>query len=65
MRNQAIAAARKALGLSTPELARRVGVSAGTIQNLEAGHMPKLATARRIAKALRLKLDDLWPAEAA
>jgi len=53
--------ARHAAGLSQTELARASGVPLRTITNLEQGIAlkPKLATATKLAKALKIKLADL------
>jgi len=52
-------------GLTNAELARRTGLSAPAISSYvnpgDIGHMPSLSAARRIATALRVPLDYLWP----
>ena len=53
--------ARHAAGFSQTVLARLSGVPLRTITNLEQGiaRKPQLATATRLAEALKIKLEDL------
>jgi len=53
--------ARHAAGLSQTELARASGVPLRTITKLEQGIAlkPKLVTATKLAKALKIKLSEL------
>jgi transcriptional regulator with XRE-family HTH domain len=52
---------RRAAGMSRPELAERSGVSVATILASErSGRVPHLATARRLAHALHLTVDELF-----
>jgi transcriptional regulator with XRE-family HTH domain len=53
---------RRAAGMSRPELAQRSGVSVATILASERfGRVPHLATARRLAHALNLAVEELFP----
>jgi len=53
---------RHAAGLSRPELAERSGVSVATILAVELRRrVPHLTTARRLAHALNLAVDELFP----
>jgi len=53
-------AARLRAELTQPQLAALSGVDQGTISRLEAGlFSPQLATLRRLARALRISLDNL------
>jgi DNA-binding XRE family transcriptional regulator len=53
---------RRTAGMSRPELAERSGVSVVTILASERfGRVPHLETARRLARALNLDVDDLFP----
>lgn len=51
---------RRALGLSQSALARMLGWDQAQVSRLENGHVANLtaATRRKIAKALRVKLND-------
>lgn len=49
-------------GMSRPDLAERSGVSVATILASErSGRVPHLTTARRLARALNLDVDELFP----
>jgi len=51
-------------GLSQQQLARHASVGQGQISALERGaSQPSLTTARRLARALEMPLDDLFPEE--
>jgi transcriptional regulator with XRE-family HTH domain len=53
---------RRTAGMSRPDLAERSGVSVATILASErSGRVPHLATARRLAHALNLAVDELFP----
>jgi transcriptional regulator with XRE-family HTH domain len=53
---------RRTAGLSRPELAERSRVSVATILASERfGRVPHLTTARRLAHALNLAVDELFP----
>jgi transcriptional regulator with XRE-family HTH domain len=58
-----LAELRDRADLTQMALAARSGVSLRTIQNIEGGALPKIATARRLAAALGVSLDALFPAE--
>ncbi len=54
--------AREARGIRQLELARRVGVSAGMLSLVESGlQQPTGKLARRLAAALALDVEDLFP----
>jgi len=50
---------REALGLSKAEMCRRANTSMRELKLIENGHVPKLATARRIVHALGAASVDL------
>ena len=53
---------RRAADLSQTELARQVGTTRQVIADLETSRsIPKLPLARRLARALDVGLDDLFP----
>jgi DNA-binding XRE family transcriptional regulator len=53
---------RRTAGMSRPELAERSAVSVATILASERfGRVPHLTTARRLAHALNLAVDELFP----
>ena len=53
---------RRTACMSRPDLAERSGVSVATILASERfGRVPHLATARRLAHALNLAVDELFP----
>jgi transcriptional regulator with XRE-family HTH domain len=55
---------RRMAGMSRPERAERSGVSvATTLASERSGRVPHLATARRLAQALNLAVDELFPPE--
>ncbi len=52
--------------VSQATLAERAGISQVAVSHLENGHTrPKLATARALAKALKVEPDVIFPAEGA
>ena len=57
-RGEVIAAAREKQGWSQAELARRVDVTASTINRIEAGAVTTTATLERIMTALDLTYGD-------
>lgn len=60
---QKIRAARKERGLSLRELARRVGVSASSISQIETGKsQPSVSRLYAIVAALGVAVDDVFPA---
>ena len=53
---------RRTAGMSRPEVAERSDVSVATILASErCERVPHLATARRLARALNLAVDELFP----
>lgn len=55
---------RERLGLSQSQVARRAGLTEITVRFIEQGRsIPKLATARELATALDVPLDELFPPE--
>ncbi len=53
---------RRTAGMARPDLAERSGVSVATILASERlGRVPHLTTARRLAHALNLAVDELFP----
>ena len=53
---------RRTGGMSRPDLAERSGVSVATILASERfSRVPHLTTARRLARALNLDVDELFP----
>ena len=57
-----IQAARKSKGLTQKQLAERIGVATGTIQQYELGkRQPKLETLDKIAKSLDVSIFDILP----
>ena len=61
---QSLRQLREAKGLSQEKLAGLAGVTMGTVRNLEGGSTPRLDTARRIAEALGVTVDDCFPVAA-
>lgn len=59
--NDVINAAKKAKGLTNPELAKITGLTISTLDKITSGinDNPKLSTLQAICKALDLTLDDL------
>ncbi len=52
--------ARHAAGLTQMELAKKSGVSQGKISEYETGNsLPRIDTAKRIAKVLQKSIDEL------
>jgi len=61
LRHNNIAKVRRALGLRQLDLARRLDLYQGEISAIERGaRIPTVYLARRIAKALRTNVDDLF-----
>lgn len=57
--------AREKAGLSREAVAREVGVSFGTIRNIEKGrHSPRAATALAIARLFDCTVEELFSEEA-
>lgn len=58
---RSIARLRKQRDFSQEKLARLAGVSNNTLVNIDAGKNsnPTIATLRKIARALRVKVDDM------
>lgn len=55
---------RERLGLSQSQVARRANLTEVTVRSVERGRsMPKLATARALASALGISVDELVPPE--
>lgn len=55
---------RKKRGLTQTDLAAQTGISQGYLSDLESGRRTgDVATLRRVARALRVTLDDLAPEE--
>lgn len=53
---------RSKAGLTQQGLAQKAGLALNTIVKLESGRAdPRLKTARAIASALKVPLDELWP----
>jgi transcriptional regulator with XRE-family HTH domain len=52
-------ALRMAAGLSQPELAKRSGISVGTIRNMEQGlRQPSWETVQKLAAAMQIPFDS-------
>lgn len=51
----------KERGIKKIWLADKVGVNRASIKNLIKGTEPHLTLARKIAKALNVSIDDIWP----
>lgn len=47
-------------GLSQPELAVKSGVPVSTISDVERGAEPKVVTAIRLARALVVRVEQIW-----
>jgi DNA-binding XRE family transcriptional regulator len=56
---------RRTLGLSRKDLAERAGVSRRTVSSIEAGGLPQMRIALKLAEALASNLEDLFPQERA
>lgn len=64
--NHPITKAREAAGLSVEGLAYKVGVSYGTIRNIEKGRCsPSVSTALAIARLLDCTVEELFSEEGA
>lgn len=48
-------------GISNVELAEMTGLYASQISNIKYGVDVRISTAQAIAKALKLKIDFIWP----
>lgn len=46
--------------LSQPELAQKSGVPVSTISDVERGAEPKVTTAIRLARALIVRVEQIW-----
>jgi DNA-binding XRE family transcriptional regulator len=58
---RAIEAAATGLGLTRQDIADKVGVSYVTIMRILVGdQQPAMTTAKKIAKAVGLKIGDIW-----
>lgn len=55
--------ARRKLGVSQPEMAKRLGLSVSGLWKIEQGTEVKLTVARKIAKHYKKSLCELWPEE--
>lgn len=56
--------AREQKGISQIELAKQVGISRNSIINIETGQFtPTIGNALKIAKALNLRVEDLFSLE--
>jgi DNA-binding XRE family transcriptional regulator len=58
-----IAARRRECAFTQESLAEAVGCGRATIARIEAGHLPSLWLAFRIARKLRTNVDDLFALE--
>ena len=58
-----LAKVREALGVSQPEMAKRIGISASGLWKLEQGTAVKLSVARKIAKHYGKTVEELWPGD--
>ena len=61
MRNQIMLEARKSKGMTQLDLALRAGIRREQISLLEHGLKPSRATAKKVARALGLAPDSIWP----
>lgn len=53
---------RERLGLTQAQLAHEAGVTEKTVRDIEKGSaVPRLDTARRLARSLGVSVDDLTP----
>jgi DNA-binding XRE family transcriptional regulator len=50
-------------GLSLAAAASEIGVSRATLVDVEDGHVPTPATAKRIADFYEQRVTDIWPVE--
>lgn len=61
-----VRARRKDLGMSIPRLSELSGVSCGHISDIERGKkQPGVAIASKLAEALGVRVEDLFPTRAA
>lgn len=56
---------RRELDLTQAQLAEKVGIARQTLIAIEIGGNPSLATAMRLARALRAGIDQIFPIHAA
>lgn len=56
---------REERGITQVELAKMCGVQQATISDIERGHVksPSVDTAQRIARALGVRVEDLFPVD--
>lgn len=52
---------RQAAGLTLKQLAGLSGIPVSTIEDIEHGAEPRVVTALRLAKALKVSVETLWP----
>lgn len=62
MRNY-VKTCRVAAGLTLAQLARKSGIPASTISEIEHGAEPRVMTAIYIARALEFTVEELWPVQ--
>lgn len=55
--------ARKAKGWRLEDLGQRAGCSKPLLSNIEHSFIPRHATRQKIADALEMRVQDLWPEE--
>ncbi len=60
--SQRVASQRKKLGLTQAELARQIGIERASLAHIERGRRPSMTTAYRLANALGLPVEELFPA---
>ena len=52
---------RATLGITQPDMAKKIGMSASSLWKIEQGTDVKLTTARKIAKAYGKTIEEIWP----
>jgi transcriptional regulator with XRE-family HTH domain len=52
---------RRELGLTQAALAERAGIDRAQVSRIEHGLIPSLDAQRRLARALAIDVDTLWP----
>ena len=52
---------RQAAGLTLEQLEKLSGIPVSTISDIERGAEPRVVTAIRLAKALKVSVEKLWP----
>lgn len=57
-----VAEVRKSLQLTQEKLAQLAGLTTSTIQAIEGGMSPRLATAQALSRVLKSTVDELFPA---